>query len=578
MSRRRAGLQLDDGRAGLHRPRVGSRGHDGRGNGGLQRVIMSSALAALVALVAAGCSKGHSMDQALGATQISGTSSPVASPSPGSTSPSTSSNPTGTDAGKTTPNATHAPTPNATDGPTPASNGTHAPTPTSNGAHAAAPKATHSTRAPKPKPKPSPSRSPAPAPTTPAPSGPSTVLLSRTPTGAPGNGGSAIAYISSGGQFVAFESVASNLVPGDTNAVSDIFLWDRGTHRMERISVSNSGQQANGPSHSARGISPDGRYVAFESYATNLVQGDINGTWDVFLRDRAARGTSLVSVNSSGAHGNGPSSDPVVSANGRFVAFESQASNLSPKDTNGAVSDVFLRDRMTNKTSLVSATPSGVSGNGPSSDPRITPDGHFVCFEAHASNVVSGDTNGHVDVFERDLWGHKTSPVSVSDGGQQANGPSGSCRISADGRYVAFESLASNLVQADSNGTWDVFIRDMWTHHTYRVSVSSAGMQGNAFSSDSTLSDDGRWVCFESGASNLVSGDTNGVVDVFCRDRVANTTYRVSVSSTGSQANGASSDPSITGDGRDVVFQSAATDFTSANNIQKDVFLREPLF
>ena len=356
--------------------------------------------------------------------------------------------------------------------------------------------------------------------------------------------------------------------------------------------MANDGSQANGESHSARGISQDGRYVTFESFATNLVKGDTNGVYDVFLRDTAAHRTYRPSVSSSGRQGNGPSSDPVVSATGRFVAFESSASNLTGNDKNGAVTDAFLRDRANQKTTLLSVTPGGVSGNGSSSDPRITPNGRHLCFESRATNLVHGDTNGQTDIFERDRATHHTIRVSVGNSGQQATKGSFSCRITPDGRYaivvaerlgrlVAFESFASNLVPGDTNGakaTTDVFVRDTVAHHTYRVSVSSSGAQANGYSSDPTISNTGRYVCFESAASNLVRGDTNAAVDVFCRDRVAHVTTRASVSSTGHQGNIASSDPRITGDGRFVVFQSGATNLVAGDtNNKKDVFVRGPL-
>ena len=411
--------------------------------------------------------------------------------------------------------------------------------------------------------------------------GGTTSRVSVSSGGAQGKGFSAIAYTSGIGRYVVFESTSSNLVPRDGNTVSDIFLRDRSTHSTYRVSVSNTGQEANGPSHSARGISSNGRYVAFESFATNLVKGDTNGTWDVFLRDRGTNHTYRPSVSSGGGQGNGASADPVVSDNGRYVAFESEASNLTPNDHNGAVTDVFLRDRSAHKTILVSVTPGGVSGNGSSSDPRITPNGRYVAFESLATNLVKGDTNGKTDIFVRDMWTHHTYRVSVGNSGQQANNGSYSCRITPDGRYVAFESFASNLVRGDTNGsvaTTDVFVRDRSAHRTYRVSLSSGGKQGNGYSSDPSISANGRYVAFESAASNLVNGDTNAHVDVFLRDRSTGKTYRIDVSSTGKQGNAAGQDPSISADGRYVVYDSQSSNLVPGDtNGKTDVFVRGPL-
>jgi len=321
--------------------------------------------------------------------------------------------------------------------------------------------------------------------------------------------------------------------------------------------------------------------VAFESFASNLVAGDTNGTWDVFVRDRFAHRTYRASVSSSGAQGNAASADPVISANGRYVAFESSATNLGPGDTNG-FTDVYLRDMVAHTTYRVSLSNSGGQGNKSSSEPRITPSGRFLVFDSIASNLVKGDTNSASDIFVRDLSAHHTYRVSVSNAGRQGNKGSYSGKISGNGRYVAFESFASNLVKGDTNGgvaTTDAFVRDRVAHRTYRVSVSSAGRQGNGFSSDPVISDNGRYVAFESAATNLVKGDTNNHVDVFVRDRATHRTFRIDVSYSGRQGNAAGQDPSITSDGRFVVFDSQSSNLVPGDtNGRTDVFIRGPLF
>jgi Tol biopolymer transport system component len=303
---------------------------------------------------------------------------------------------------------------------------------------------------------------------------------------------------------------------GDTNGKRDVFVYDLLTRTTSRVSVDSEGRQANGPSFGPV-ISADGRFVAFESAATNLVPGDTNGFSDIFVRDLTAGTTTRVSVDSAGRQANGKSFRPVISADGRHVAFESVATNLVPGDTNG-LSDVFVRDLMTGKTTRVSVDSVGRQANGPSSSAAISADGRFVAFESDATNLVVGDTNGKRDVFVYDLLTRTTSRVSVDLAERQANGPSFNAAISGDGRFVAFESDASNLVPGDSNLKRDVFVRDLMAGTTTRASVDSAGRQANGSSSGASISGDGRFVVFDSDAFNLVPNDTNGKQDVFVHD------------------------------------------------------------
>jgi Tol biopolymer transport system component len=313
--------------------------------------------------------------------------------------------------------------------------------------------------------------------------------------------------------------------------------------------------------------------VAFESNATNLVDGDTNRGWDVFLRDRVAGTTELVSVATSGALGDGRSQDPHVSPNGRFVVFESLASNLVDGDTNG-VWDVFVRDRSLGVTYRVSIGPGGVQSNGASRDPAIS-SGRYVAYQSTADNLVSGDTNRRADIF---LYDHRTNSsrrVNAPTSGPQAiGGTSHNPAISKNGRFVAFDSKARNLVRGDSNGTSDVFVRDMKTRTMERVSVGAGGRQANGASKDATLSENGRRVSFQSEASNLVSGDSNGGMDVFVHDRGDGRTIRASVRSNGKQSTGGSShDAALSGDGKFVAFESSATNLVrNDTNGFEDIF------
>jgi Tol biopolymer transport system component len=351
-----------------------------------------------------------------------------------------------------------------------------------------------------------------------------------------------------------------------------------GKAKTTRVSVSSSGRQGNNES-GAPSISANGRFVAFASDASNLVPGDTNDGIDVFVRDLRTGETRRVSVSSSGAQGNHRSGAPSISADGRFVAFWSYASNLVDGDTNRS-RDVFVHDLRTGETRRVSVSSSGAQANGSSFNPSISADGRFVAFVSPASNLVDGDTNGAYDVFVHDLRTGETRRVSVSSSGAQANklfslNPS----ISTDGRFVAFESQASNLVPGDTNRANDVFVHDLRTDKTRRVSVSSSGAQANGsgffpLSAYPSISADGRFVAFDSPAPNLVRRDTNRRPDVFIHDLRTGETRLVSVSSRGRQGNKKSFNPSISAAGHFVAFKSYATDLVRHDtNASRDVFV-----
>ena len=331
--------------------------------------------------------------------------------------------------------------------------------------------------------------------------------------GAQSNGHSSWPSLSADGRFVAFHSEATNLVPGDTNGYGDVFVHDRQTGVTTRVSVASDGTQGNSSSWLSS-ISANGRFVAFLSWASNLVPDDTNGYCDVFVHDRQTGTTTRVSVASDGTQGNGSSQACTISSDGRFVAFYSAASNLVRDDTNGFI-DIFVHDRQTGGTSRVSVASDGTQSNGDSYAPSISADGRFVTFESEAFNLVPGDTNGCRDVFVHDRQTGVTTRVSVTSNGTQSTGASGTASLSADGRFVAFRSWASNLVPGDTNAYSDIFVHDRETGVTTRVSVASDGTQGSGESRRPSVSADGRFVAFLSWASNLVPDDTNGAVDVF---------------------------------------------------------------
>jgi Tol biopolymer transport system component len=401
-----------------------------------------------------------------------------------------------------------------------------------------------------------------------------TTRVSVDSAGNQGNAHSVYPAISADGRYVAFESDASNLVPGDTNGTTDVFVHDRQTGETTRVSVDSAGNQGNGGSFDPV-ISADGRYVAFYSGASNLVPGDTNGHGDGFVHDRQTGETTLVTVDSAGNQGNDFSTVSAISADGRYVAFYSGASNLVPGDTNGTW-DVFVHDRQTGETTRVNVDSAGNEGNAQSAGAVISADGRYVAFESAASNLVPGDTNVAWDIFVHDCQTGETTRVSVDSAGNQASYACQYPAISGDGRYVVFWSADVNLVPGDANPGGDIFVHDRQTGETTLASVDSAGNQANAATFQPFISANGRYVAFVSTASNLVPGDTNGERDVFVHDRHTGETRRVSVDSAGNQANGSSSSAAISADGRYVAFWSAASNLVPGDtNAEWDVFVRD---
>ncbi len=410
---------------------------------------------------------------------------------------------------------------------------------------------------------------------------PTTARVDLAPDGEPGGPPeSTYPALSESGRFVAFVSSATDLVPGDTNGASDVFVHDRGANTTTRISVGPDGAQADGSSLSFPFLSADGRYVVFESEATNLVPGDGNNANDVFVHDRDTGLTTRASVGAAG-EANAGSFLPFISGNARFVAFGSAASNLVDGDDNGDT-DVFVRDLVAGTTERVSVGPPGpaAQANGSSFAPSLSRDGRFVAFSSDARNLVPGDGNLASDAFAHDRDTHTTTRLSVGPGGVEGDSDSSYPIISADGRFATFDSQATNLVSGDTNNEGDVFVATLATGAVERVSVGPNGVQGNRVSSSPWVSGDGRFVAFTSSATNLVPGDTNTKDDAFVRDRLLGTTTRVSVGGfpreAASQSDGHTFFPTMSGDGRFVTFSSDATNLVEADtNLAADVFVHD---
>jgi hypothetical protein len=328
------------------------------------------------------------------------------------------------------------------------------------------------------------------------------------------------------GDIVAFGSLASNILIGDFNRSPDVFVYSRTQATTTGLTLvpdeHGDLRGGGGAPDLPPSVNADGGLVAFTSLAGDLVPNDDNETNDVFVRATNGDPTelmSLISVGSQAGHSaNGPSAGPAISANGCVVAFYSDASNLIPGDTNG-FRDVFVRDRCAQTTERVSVSSSGEQANRPSQaagfSVAISADGRFVAFASDASNLDESDTNNTTDIFVRDREAGTTTRVSKSAAGDSANGPSQFPSISDDGRFVVFQSAASNLVEDDSNGTTDIFVVDTADGNVARVSLPSPAEQANGDSTSPQISTDGSTVVFQSDATNLVPDDTNGFTDCF---------------------------------------------------------------
>jgi Tol biopolymer transport system component len=365
---------------------------------------------------------------------------------------------------------------------------------------------------------------------------------------------------------VAFASWSRRLVARDTNGQMDVFVRDTRTGTTKRVSLTSRGRQANGRSEFAS-ISGDGRFVAFESRASNLASGDHDSDWDVFLRDLKRNTTKLVSIRPGDNH---RGAAPSISADGSSVAFQ------------GLNGYIYVRNLRTRKTEQVPTPTIGDRALG-SGTPSLSGDGGLVAFTTYEEFSTPIPRSG-TDVFVRDLKTGTTEKVSVSPHPEETDGFSDSPRISANGRFVAFASAADPITGVVSDG--GEYRRDLEKHTTERISVSSSGEIGNNFARATAISANGRFVAFSSYATNLVPGDTNDAPDVFLRDVATSTTSRVSVSDSGEQGTfaggapyeAASGDPALSGDARFVGFQSHASNLVEGdtNNVI-DIFVRGPL-
>jgi Tol biopolymer transport system component len=333
------------------------------------------------------------------------------------------------------------------------------------------------------------------------------------------------------------------------------------------------------PESHSPALSADGRWLAFISTSDDLLEpggsGADNLVDDAFLLDLQTGDMRLVSQPATGGAANGPTTDVDVSADGRYVAFVSEATNLLATDANGASSDVFVLDTETGALQLASRRgAAGVQGNGTSRNVSISDDGTRVAFVSYASNLVASDTNGQPDAFVRDLTAGTTTRVSTNSSGKEAASATLEATISGNGAIVAFQNTAK-LVREDTNGRRDVYVKVLQSGKTQLISVTNREQPANLDSTVADLSRNGRYVVFTSIASNLVGSDTNRVADAFVRDRTGGTTVRVSRNGA-TEANGATYEAAISPDAAYVAFTTEATNLgggiTDGNGTQLDVF------
>lgn len=398
--------------------------------------------------------------------------------------------------------------------------------------------------------------------------------------------------ISGDGRYVVFSSYSSNLVLNDTNNRQDVFLHDRQqciTTLISRRPLDRSVDTINPPLANGDSFNPvissNGRYIAFESTASNLVLNDTNGSSDIFLYDLQFNQSlpvtqlRLISLSSVGSQVAGNSSSPFISNDGQVIAFSSNAA-LVPTDTNG-VTDVYIRNIQTSTTTRISTSSTGTQSTAPSYVGNISGNGQYVVFNTTASNMVSGDINNVADLFVKNIVSGTTTRVSITNaGGQVSIGtPINDVSISDNGQFIAFPSADPNLVAGDTNGIEDIFVRDTGSNTTMRINVSTSGQQANAsYNADSyplDISADGRYVVFASLATNLVASDSNAVSDIFLRDRNSNITTRVNVLNS-LQANNPSYFARISKNGAFVAFASTATNLASPDtNNTVDIFVTQ---
>ncbi len=387
-------------------------------------------------------------------------------------------------------------------------------------------------------------------------------------------GGSQEPAISYYGRYVAFSSFSDRVVPGDSNGVRDVFVHDRLEKRTIRVSIASDGTQGNGDSRRPS-ISGDGRLVVFQSSASNLVKGDTNGVDDIFIHDLRTGETRRISTSSTGAEGNGKSDYPVISSDGRFIAFRSAADNLVEGDLNGK-QDIFLYERESGKVTLISVSSSGEQGNDFSGAPSISAHGRYIAFRSEATNLHPKGIGEDPDILVRNWKENKTELVSVNNNGESLHGEPLNPDISSDGRYVVYQSNHGNLYPGQyENWKADIILYDRVKGESTIIPPEREKQRQDKLSANPSISGDGNLIVFQAERGKLRPSDKNGKVhDVFLYDRTTGETIRISEAEGGKDANTWSTKPVISADGSTIVFQSKAGNLVAGdNNGSWDIFV-----
>lgn len=392
--------------------------------------------------------------------------------------------------------------------------------------------------------------------------------VSTAAGGAEGDAAARNARLSDDGAIVVFESLAANLVAGDTNAAYDIFRRDTATGEVARVSENAAGALVSGISLNAR-FNADATAALFDSHAPDLVAGDTNARRDVFLKDFATGAIRRLSTSAAGVEGNLDSQMAVFSPDGGRVAFESQATNLIGLDTNAA-RDIFVKTPATGQISRVSVDAVGAQANGQSANAAFSPDGRHLLFESNATNLVGGDGNASYDLFLKDLTTGAIRRVSTTAAGGEANGHSFRGQFTTDGQSIVFESLASNLVDGDTNAARDIFEKNLETGAVRLISRGIGGAPANGTSQNASVGGD--WIAYESNATNLVPGDSSGRRDVVLTNRVTGETVRA-LTAEGDEPSNELYNGRLSADGRTLVYETAAPIEGADTNAERDVYL-----
>jgi Tol biopolymer transport system component len=398
--------------------------------------------------------------------------------------------------------------------------------------------------------------------------------VSVSSMGSEANGGSGEPAISANGRFVAFVANAEGLAPGDDNGLQDVYVRDRWRATTRLVSVGTHGKIGNEASINPS-ISRNGRFIAFVSAASNLVPGDPPNIWEVYVRDMRRGVTRRVSVGPNGEPLNAESGPVDLSANGRFVSFASAATNVLELPTE--VLHVYRRDLRSGDTALVSRTSVDASDPPYCLESSLSRTGRYVAFGC-LNPLAIADTNLGWDIYIRDMSRSRARLVTVAPNGTSADGDSLAPAISGDGRHIAFQSEATNLISGDKNGEEDVYVASLNGSRITRVSVGPGGVEGNYESQGPDITQHGRFVAFMSRSALLPNDVSDGSADVYMRDRMTKNLHLISVNQSGEKGNEWSAEPAFSRHARPMAYASSSSNLVPGDtNANSDVFVLDRL-